>query len=140
MSRRALLILVVLLLPLVVLAAASAPAAGPDPQIARLKQQVRNLNGKVSDQQDTIDSQVSIISDQSDTIARLRGRIANWPDPVDAINAGSPDDQWAAMVAIWRAFPTLDPGQLCGYDKGNVPGDGDGLTLTSWTFYRWSGC
>lgn len=112
----------------------------PSQQIAKLKQQLRVANGKVSDQQDEIDAQDALLSDQTDTIARLRNRIANQPAPLDVITSGSPDDLWAAMRAIWLAMPALDPGQLCGYDKSQVPGEGDGLTLTTYSFFSWRGC
>lgn len=105
---------------------------------ASLNDQVDTQAAKISDQQDEIDAQDATLGDQGDTIARLRSRIANWPDPVDVITGESPDDQWAAIVAIWRAFPTLD-GALCGYDKSNSLG-GDVLIETDFRFTRWSGC
>lgn len=139
MTKHRIAILAIVLLPLVAIAAVS-PAAGPDPQIVQLKKQLRTAQAKINDQQDQIDEQNNLLADQADTNQRLRNRLANPPDPLDAILSRGPDGLWQAMRAIWLAFPTIDPGALCGYDKSNVPSDGDGLTLTSWTFYRWSGC
>jgi hypothetical protein len=91
--------------------------------------------------QDQVDAQDEAISNADDTITRLRYRLANQPDPLDVITDRGPDGLWNAMRAIWLVFPNLPEGQLCGYDKSNVPaGDGEGLTLTSFTFYRWQGC
>lgn len=121
-------------------AAADREDATPAQQIAALKKQLRVARLNNADLQDQIDAQNSVISDQADTIQRLRTKLANQPDPLDVITARSPDGLWAAMLAIWQAFPALPVGLLCGYDKNSVPGDGIGLTLTSFTFFRWTGC
>lgn len=138
MKRLTILTLVIVL---VVAAAAGSPAApvADSPQVTQLKQKLRNARLDLADAQNQIDAQNSVIEDQAATIQRLRTRLANQPDPLDVITNRDPDGQWAAMVAIWRAFPTLN-GALCGYDKSNTPPDGIGLTLTSFTFYRWQGC
>jgi hypothetical protein len=101
---------------------------------------IRNLRSDKADLNDIIDAKDALISDQGDTIGRLRYQIANTPEPLDEILARGPDGLWSAMTAIWRAFPTLDPASLCGYDKSNAPGADEGLTLTSFMFYKWSGC
>lgn len=121
----------------------SASAAAPPPAqvtISQLRAKVADLRNDKADLQDQVDAQNDVLSDQADTIQRLRTRIANTPEPIDAITARGPDGLWAAMVAVWQAFPRLDQTQICGYDKGSTPGDGLGLTLTSFSFYRWSGC
>lgn len=125
---------------LIVVLAVGSSAAGPDQTIAKLKQQNRQLRLDNADLQDEVDAQNAVIGDQTDTILRLRTRINNQPDPLDAITNRSPDGLWQAMRAIWLAFPTLDPGSICGYDKSVVPGVGDGLTLTTYSFSRWTGC
>lgn len=139
MSRRILIIGLLLAVAFIVSASAAAP---PPAQvtIAQLRAKIQDLRSDKADLQDQVDAQDAVIGDQADTIQRLRARLANQPDPLDVITARGPDGLWAAMVAIWRAFPTLDEGALCGYDRSSVPGTGDGLTLTSFTFYRWSGC
>lgn len=148
--------LVLLLVTLVaaVTLAAVAIAATPtatDP-VVQLKKQVRDLRGDKADLQDTvrslridkadlndeIDAQNDLLTDQSATITRLRGRLANQPDPIDVITSRDPDGLWQAMTAIWRAFPTLDAGNLCGYDKAST--QNDALTPASFSFYRWSVC
>ena len=118
------------------------PSASTDsaPTMAQLKAKVRQQANRIAELKDEVDAQDAVISDQNDANLRLRTRIANWPDPLDVITARGPDGLWAAMVAIWQVFPTLDPGALCGYDKGDVPGGDVGLSLTSYTFYLWSGC
>lgn len=124
------------------LVATSSIAAGPPPsqQLAQLRAKIQDLRNDKADLQDQIDALNQSNGDQADTIQRLRNHIANEPDPIDVITARGPDGLWQAMRAIWLAFPTQDPSQLCGYDRSYVPGDGDGLTLTSYSFYRWSGC
>lgn len=134
-----LLALLLLIVPIAIVAG-SGIAATPSPQALQLAKQLRNANNKISDQQDEISAQDDLIGSQSDTIARLRSRIANWPDPVDVITNEGADDQWSAMVAIWRSFPSLPDGALCGYDKSNTPATGDVLTLTTFSFYRFGGC
>lgn len=135
MTKHRLAILAIVLLPLVAIAATS-PAAGPDPQVTQLKKQLRNAQARISDLQDQIDAQNDLLADQAATITRLRARLANQPDALDVILARDPDGLWQAMRAIWIAFPAADP---CGYDKSYVPADGVGLTLTTYTFYRF-GC
>lgn len=124
------------------LVATSSIAAGPPPaqQLAQLRAKIQDLRSDKADLQQQVNAQDDVIGDQADTIQRLRTRIANEPDPLDVITARGPDGLWNAMRAIWLAFPQQDPTQLCGYDRSYVPGDGDGLTLTSYTFYRWQGC
>lgn len=119
---------------------AASPQPPPSQQITKLKQQVQDLRSDKADLQTQVNAQNDVIGDQADTITRLRNRIANQPDPLDVITSRGPDGLWNAMRAIWLAFPTLDPGALCGYDRSNVPGDSDSPTLTSYTFYRFGGC
>lgn len=136
------LILLLVVIGLVVGGATVASSDAPPPTISQLKAKIRQQANVISDKNDTIanlrdeiDTQDGVIADQNDTITRLRAR-----DPLDAVLARSDDGKWAAVRAIWLAFPTQDPSQLCGYDRSSVPGDGIGLTLTSYTFYRWQGC
>lgn len=154
-----LILLVVTLAAAVTLAAvalaatpAATPAAGDPPQVAQLKKQVRDLRGDKADLQDTIralrsdkadlrlerDAQDAVIEDQADTITRLRSRLANQPDPLDVITSRNPDGLWAAAQAIWREFPTLGAGSLCGFDKART--DSADLIPDSITFYRWTSC
>lgn len=136
------LVAVLVLAALVLVASGSIAASDqtPQQQITQLKNKLRNARLTNADLQDEIDAQDALISDQSDQIQRLQNRLQNQPDPLDVITARGPDGLWNAMGAIWRAFPTLGEGQLCGYDKAVNPGGGVGLTLTSFTFYRWQGC
>lgn len=138
MNRLAPLVIVVLIVA--VATTASAAPSGPPPSIAQLKQRINNLRSDKADLQDQVAAQDQVISDQADTIQRLRDRIANTPPPLDAILNRDPDGLWAAMRAIWLAFPTQDPSQICGYDRSNAPGDGIGLNVTSFSFYRTTGC
>ena len=58
-----------------------------------------------------------------------------------AVLAGSPDDLWNAVVAIYAKFPTMTIDQLCGYDKlkdGNLTGAPP--NDTNYTFTLWAGC
>lgn len=137
-----------LLLPAVLISitliATSSLSAGADPspqqQITQLKKQLRNARLDKADTQDQLDAANDVISDLSAQNARLQSRIQNWPDPIDIITSRGPDGLWNAMRAIWLAFPTQDPSQLCGYDKSNTPSDGLGLTVTSYFFTRTDGC
>lgn len=131
-------LLIPTLIVVAVVVAGAVPSASPDapqPTVAQLKAKIRQQANRIGDLNDEIDAQDAVIADQNDTITRFRAR-----DPLDAVLARSPDGLWNAMRAIWLAFPALDPGALCGYDRSNVPADGVGLTLTSYTFYRWQGC
>src|SRR5882724_7165465 len=94
-----------------------ASSDAPPPTVSQLKAKIRQQANRIGDLKDEVDAQDAVISDQNDTITRLRAR-----DPLDAVLARSPDGLWSAIVAIWQAFPTLDPGALCGYDKSNNPG------------------
>jgi hypothetical protein len=134
------LIIVILVAGLTTAAVTVSGEQTPSQQIAQLKKQLRTARLNNADLQDQVDALNAVSGDQADQIARLQGRIANAPDPLDVITSRGPDGLWNAMRAIWLAFPTLDPTQLCGYDRSFVPGDGDGLTLTSFTFYKWQGC
>lgn len=111
-------------------------------QVAALKKQIRQKNARIDDQASQIQAQDALIEDQQATITRLQNRIANQPTPMEAILSRDTDGLWSAMTAIWRAFPTLPDDQVCGYDStSNTSGpDTDGVTLTSFSFYRWSGC
>ena len=136
-----LIILLAAVLAVVVTASAATPSNSQSgPTIAQLKQRIQDLRSDKADLQDEVDTLNQVVSDQNDTITRLRYRLANQPDPLDVITSRGPDGLWAAMRAIWQAFPNLDPGQLCGYDKSNSPGDGIGLTVTIYSFEKWSGC
>lgn len=146
MSRRVLVIALLLAVAFVVSASTEAPPPARV-TISQLRAKIQDLRSDKADLQADkadlrvqVDAQNAVIGDQSTAILRLRAQLANQPDPLDVITARGPDGLWAAMLAIWRSFPVLDPGQICGYDKGSVPADGVGLTLTSFTFYRWSGC
>lgn len=145
MSKR---IAVPLALSLAVLVAtaslAAGPSSGPDPAsqqtIAKLRSQLRNARLNNADLQDQVDALNAVNGDQADQIVRLQNRIANWPDPLDVITSRGPDGLWNAMRSIWLEFPNYVELGSCGYDRDSAPGDGVGLTLTSFTFYRWSGC
>lgn len=140
MTRRIVLLVIVAVLVVVATGSIAASDQTPAQQIQQLRNKLRNARLANADKQDVIDAQDALISDQSDQIARLQAKLANQPDPLDVITARSPDGLWNAMGAIWRAFPTLPPGQLCGYDKSQDPGGSIGLTLTTFSFSRWSGC
>lgn len=140
MTRRIVLLVIVAVLVVVATGSIAASDQTPQQQIQQLRNKLRNARLNNSDLQVEIDAQDALISDQGDTIARLRARLASQPDPLDAVTARSPDGLWAAMVAIWQAFPTIDAGQLCGYDKGQNPGNGIPLTVTSYSFIRVTGC
>ena len=115
-------------------------AGGNDPQVQQLRKQLRTARLDNSDLRQQVDAQNALIDDQADTLTRLRNRIANQPDALDAILARDEDARWQAIAAIWRAAPRLSEGQLCGYDKTYIPGEGEGLTLTSYSFYLFKGC
>lgn len=132
-------LIVLLLACCTVFVAGAVPVASPDssvnaPTISQLKAKIKAQSNRISDLNDQIDAQDATISDQSDTITRLRAR-----DPLDAVVARNPDGLWNAMLAIWHAFPTRPPGQLCGYDKSSSTA-GLGLTLSSFQFDEWQGC
>lgn len=133
MKRTALVL--VILVGLLVAGATIASSDAPPPTPAQLKAQVKRLQNRNSDLLDQLDTLQAVNDDQSDTIRRLRNR-----DPLDAVTARGPDGLWNAMIAIWTEFPRLEDGSFCGYDKSTVQGDGPGLTVTSYTFYQWTGC
>lgn len=112
----------------------------PPQTIAGLKKQVRNLRSDKADLRDQVEAQDLVIADLNDQLARLRTRLANQPDPLDAVVARDPDGLWAAIAAISRAFPNQPEGQLCGYDKSSASSESATLSLTSFSFFRWSGC
>jgi hypothetical protein len=83
------------------------------------------------------------------TIAALKAQVATLTAQVAqgsqaglaAVLAGSPDDLWNAIVAIYAKFPSLPVDQPCGYDKikdgnstGAPPND------TNYTFTLWANC
>lgn len=129
------------LLAVALLVTASTSAAPqPNPTIAQVKAKNRALRLANADLQDEVDALNAVNGDQANQIQRLQNRIANTPDPIDAITSRGPDGLWSAMISIWQAFPRLDPSQLCGYDKNQSPGTDTGLSLTTFQFSRWSGC
>lgn len=141
--------LALLLMFLVVALTTASIAASPTPTVsqqfaasqaalAKSKQTNRALRGKNADLQDQVSAQNAVIGDQSEQISKLLSRLTNQPDAVDVIVNRDPADQWAAVQAIWRAFPTLPDGSLCGFGKGIT--QVDVLTPDSYTFYKWSGC
>jgi hypothetical protein len=85
----------------------------------------------------------------ADTIAALRAQVATLTTQVQqqsqaglaAVLAGSPDDLWNAVVAIYAKFPTLPDDQQCGYDKLK-DGNSTGLPPndTNYTFTLWANC
>lgn len=127
-------VIIVLVVGLLVAGATIASSDAPPTQ-AQLRAKIIRLQNHVADLYDEIDTNQTVIDAQADVITRLRNR-----DPLDAVTARGPDGLWNAMIAIWQEFPTLGLGEFCGYDKSTTPGGGDGLTVTSYTFYRWSGC
>lgn len=93
----------------------------------------RDTLANVRDQRDAQDA---VIANQNATITRLQAR-----DPLDAVLARDADGKWQAMLALWRAFPSLSgTGVFCGYDKSTAPLGAIGLVATTYTFYLWSGC
>lgn len=139
MTRR--MLLVVVLLAIAVLAVGSS-AAPPDltlpQQVAQLQKKLRSSRLANADLRVQLAAQDAVIEDQSAQVLRLQGRLANLPDPVDVITARDADGMWSAMLAIWRAFPTLPAGSLCGFDKGST--QSADLTPTSYSFFRWTAC
>ena len=83
------------------------------------------------------------------TIAALKAQVAALTAQVQqqsqaglaAVLAGTPDDLWNAVVAIYAKFPTLPADQQCGYDKLK-DGDTTGLPPndTNYTFTLWANC
>lgn len=139
-TKRLLIPAILILITLVTTAALAAdPPPTPQQQIAQLKKQLRSARLNNADLNDQIDALTQTNSDQADQITRLQNRIANWPDPLDVITSRGPDGLWNAMRAIWLAFPTADPSQLCGYDRSNAPGN-DGLSVTIYSFLKTTGC
>jgi hypothetical protein len=128
-------LVLVILVGLLVAGATIASSDAPPPTPAQLKAQVKRLQNRNADLSDQLDTAQAVNDAQADVITRLRAR-----DPLDAVTARGPNGLWDAMIAIWQEFPTLGLGEFCGYDKSTTPGVGDGLTVTSYSFYRWSGC
>lgn len=125
--------IVIVLLAIAVLAMGAVIASPdssntPPPTMAQLKAKIKQQANRIADLNDDIDARDA-------TIDRLRAR-----DPLDAVTARNPDGLWDAMRAIYAAFPSLPPGEFCGYDKSFIPSGGLGLVATSYTFYNWSGC
>lgn len=126
-NRAILAILAMLTAGVLVDSSVSSPAIPDNPPTrAQLKYQIAVQKNRIADLNDKIDTRDA-------TIRSLRAR-----DPIDEITALSPDGLWASMRAIWAVFPAT-PGVLCGYDKSNA-GSTAGVTLDSYTFYRWSAC
>lgn len=136
----------ILLASLVLLIATGGVLAGSasptQPTPAQMRAKIRAQASRISDLRDqladangVLAAQNQQITDQADTITKLRAR-----DPLDAVLTRDADGQWQAILALWRGFPTLDSGVFCGYDKASSPPLGDGLVAASYTFYRWTGC
>lgn len=89
----------------------------------------------IADQRGVIADRNATITDRNEQIKALQAR-----DPLDAILARDADGKWAAMLALWRAFPSLPSGVFCGYNKTTDVLGSLGLSATTYTFYLWSGC
>jgi len=117
---------------------ASTPVITPDQLRAKIDKQARTidkLRDQIADLKDERDAQDGVIEDQNATLTRLRAR-----DPLDAILARDADGQWDAITAIYKDFPSLPPGVFCTYDKSTQTLGELGLSASTFTFYRWTGC
>jgi hypothetical protein len=77
--------------------------------------------------------QVQIGGLQAQVAAQAQGGAA-------AVIAGGPNAMWAAIVAIWQAFPMLPPSGFCGYDKSNSITGGTGLNFARYDFENITNC
>jgi excisionase family DNA binding protein len=73
-------------------------------QLRAQKLKVAKLSGQLAQ----ANSQVVVLKAQAS--AQAQGGLS-------AVLAGSPDDMWASVQAIWQAFPLMPSGTFCGFDK-----------------------
>lgn len=111
--------------------------ATPAQIVVKQKRTIAMLRDQRDDLRQERDAQNAVIEDLQADNARLRSRIANWPDPIDVITARDPAGLFAAVQAIWAVFP-VGPTGLCGYDRSST--QNDGLTPDILSFYRYTVC
>jgi hypothetical protein len=87
------------------------------------------------------DAQAAALSTANATVGALQGQVAAQAQGGAAsVIAGGPNAMWAAVVAIWQAFPVLPPSGFCGYDKDNSTLGGTGLNIMHFTFTDYTNC
>lgn len=133
MNARNRIISVMLVLGLAVgLTAPRALASTPSQQLKAQRVKYAKLQGQLA----------KVKKADAATIAMLNGQVATLTAKVTAqasgglaaVLAGNPDDMWAAVNAIWAAFPKMPSDQFCGYDHDNFVTTSGGLTSTTLKF------
>jgi hypothetical protein len=122
-------------------AAAPTPAATPVPPA----KQIKSLKSQLAKERRTTAGLRLQLADRAVDLqaaqAALAAATGGTTDPLALVLAREPEGLWAAVQALYGAFPRLGPGVLCGFDANqNVSLGGAGLMLQSFTFTRWTGC
>jgi hypothetical protein len=128
---------------LVLLLAVAAPALARTPrqQVASLRRQLaaaRHLNTRLKAQNAKVDglyrAEQNLYSQaQATTETQAAGGAA-------AIIAAGPDAMWAAVSAIWQAFPTFGLDSHCGYTKTGSTSVGPGPVTNYLDFQHVTNC
>ena len=108
---------------------------------------VDKLNAKLGENATAIHDLGTKLAAANASVATLSGQVTTLTSQVSqqaqgglaAVLAGSPDDLWNAVVAIYARFPTLPADQVCGYDKTTDTTPGPPPTGTDYTFTQWAG-
>jgi hypothetical protein len=122
--------LVAVALALVV--AAPAGASTPAQQLRAQKVKYAKLQGQFAKLLKADAAKIATLNGQ---VVTLKGQVtAQSQGGLAAVLAGTPDDMWAAVTALWTAFPKEPDTAFCGYDKSNTAFTIGSTTSTSWTF------
>lgn len=124
-------------------------AVTPQQTIKQLRSQLaaaKKANGRLTNQNDKVASEYltakANLATETATVSALQATIAaQATGGVQAAIAGGPDAMWAAMVALWTAFPLSPPaGEICGYKKSDDLEGGTGLSFNTFEFELVANC
>jgi hypothetical protein len=108
--------------------------------IATLNKQLGTDAGSTTSPSDSTGTDAATIADLQSQVATLTAQVSQKSQTgLQAVLAGTPDNLWAAIVAIYAKFPTLPVDQICGYDKATDTSPGAPPTATDYTFTLWAG-
>lgn len=116
------------------LLAATAGTATASTSDAALKAQLRTQKLKVA----KLTGQLALANGQ---VVKLKAQVsAQAAGGLQAILAGSPDDMWSAVAAIWQVFPQMPDASYCGFSKDTTTLAGTGLNIAHFTFSNYTNC
>ena len=108
--------------------------------IATLNKQLGSDAGGTTSPSDPTGTDAATIADLKSQVATLTAQVSQKSQTgLQAVLAGTPDNLWAAIIAIYAKFPTLPADQICGYDKMTDTSPGGPPTATEYTFTQWAG-